>query len=167
VHRGVIVAVAVGLVVLAGAGAFLIVDFDDRRDVVDVDRNPSAPPLPATLTDDTVTRYGIAYEEIRLYNDILAAHSHSLLESDGVIAVCRGDSVTETAEAFRLTLRCAGGLGNREKPDRQEVFNYRVTYRVTGTTIQQVDVRGFPYDERDVLRPRRPGRSDNRTDDWG
>lgn len=153
-RKSAVALVGVALAVVAvGAGVLYIATSGEQPSAVDVERDPIPPERPANLTDESVRAYATAYEEQRLYNDILAAHSHRLLVNESVISVCRPRSVSEPADrTFEVELRCAGGIDNRADSSRQLGFQYRVTYRVTATTTEQTAIQRYPYDDRDTLR---------------
>jgi hypothetical protein len=147
-----LLAVGVLAVTVAGAAALVVGNFGKQPSAVDVERNPIPPERPSNLTGDAVRGYVSDYEKRRLYNDILAAHSHRLRMNERVISVCRPRSVTEAAVGtFEVELRCAGGIDNRADTSRQERFQYRVTYRVTAAATEQIAIQRYPYDHRDTL----------------
>lgn len=66
--------------------------------------------------------------------------------------------MTELSDGgFEVDLWCAGGLDNRADASRQKGFQYRVTYRVTPSTTEQIAIQRYPYEDRDTLR--KPGRN--------
>jgi hypothetical protein len=154
----IVAVIAVLAVVGGGAGAVYLVTSGEQPSVADVERNPIPPERPPNLTAQSVREYVTDYEERRLYNDVLAAHSHRLQVNERVISVCRPQSVTElSGEGFEVELWCAGGLDNRADASRQYGFQYRVTYRVTETTTEQTGIQRYPYEDRDTLQD--PGRN--------
>jgi len=155
-----LIGVVIGIlaVVGGGAGAVYLATSGENPSVVDVERNPIPPERPANLTEESVREYATAYEEQRLYDDVLAAHNHRLQVDERVISVCRPRSVIELSDGgFEIELQCAGGLDNRADPSRQLGFQYRVTYRVTETTTEQTAIQRYPYEDRDTLQE--PGRN--------
>ncbi|MFC7071513.1 hypothetical protein ACFQJ7_16520 [Halovenus rubra] len=145
-----VVGVLIGASVAGAFGMYFFevdMDLSGEQDVADVEAYPEPPERPTALTNETATEYTISFEERRLYNEILGAHSSQLVGEERVVNVCRTRSVRETGEGFRVELSCAGGIDNRDDTDRQAGFEYSVTYRVTETTTEQVGIERFPYEE--------------------
>lgn len=151
----VVAAIGLSASLVLGASTLLVADspYDDN---VHVERNPVAPDRPAGLNATSATEHALAYERIRLENDLLASRNHTLDTHDTMIARCNATSVSETdAGRFRVQLRCAGGIDDTKRLFGPGEFTYEVAYRVTETETTQIEIRDYPFDERDTLRPRR------------
>ena len=132
-----------GLVI--GASTLLVADspYDGN---VHIDRNPVAPEQPANLNVTSVADHAVAYEQTRLFNDLIASRDHSLDTRDSVSANCNATSVSETtAGHFHVQLRCAGGIDDTYRLFERGQFSYTVTYRVTGTETTQIDIQDYPF----------------------
>ena len=147
------VIVILGLII--GVGTLLVIDspYDGN---VDVDRNPVAPERPTNLNETSVSNHAVAYEQTRLFNDIIASRDHSLDTHDGVITHCNATWVSEMdTGSFRVQLRCAGGIDDTMRLFEPRDFSYTVTYRVTGNETKQINVQDYPFSQRDTLRSSR------------
>ena len=151
----VLTAVIVILALIIGAGTFLVADspFDGN---VDIDRNPVAPEQPATMNGTSVADHAVAYEQTRLFNDLLASRDHTLDTHDSVITHCNATSVSETDTGqFHVKLRCTGGIDDTNRLFEPGNFSYNVTYRVADTETNQIEIGAYPFDQRDTLRSSR------------
>lgn len=148
----VVTAVIVLLGFLIGTGTLLVVDspYDGN---VHIDRNPVAPERPATLNVTSVADHAVAYEQTRLFDDLIASRDHSLDTHDTVITECNATSVSETDTGqFHVKLRCTGGIDDTNRLFEPGNFSYNVTYRVSDTETRQTGIEEYPFDQRDTLR---------------
>lgn len=149
-----IAAFLVSAALVTGASSLLVENSPYAGDV-NVERAPYAPDRPANLTGETAGAYASAYEEIRLGNDLYATRGHVLDEGERAIARCRPASVADDGpDRYRVELQCTGRIDDVYRLFEPEPVDYRVTYRVSEDTSEQVSIRGYPYGERAGLRPR-------------
>ena len=135
-----------------GASTLLVADspYDGN---VHIDRNPVAPERPTNLNVTSVADHAVAYEQTRLFNDLIASRDHSLDTHDTVITECNASAASETdTEQFRVELRCVGGIDDTNRLFDPGNFSYHVMYRVSDTETRQIDIEGYPFDQRDTLR---------------
>jgi hypothetical protein len=140
-------------IILVGVSTALVDDspYDSN---VHSERNPTTPERPTTLNRTTATEYLIAYEEMRLYNDLLSSRGFVLDMHDTIQATCTGISVNETAtDRFLVRLRCHGDIDDTKRLFEPRGFAYTVTYRLTEATQKQIDIHGYLYRTRDELHP--------------
>ncbi|MFC6988519.1 hypothetical protein ACFQJD_06985 [Haloplanus sp. GCM10025708] len=145
---------AVLVVVLLLGSSVLVADspYDSN---VESEENPFAPERPATLDRTTATAYLVDYERTRLYNDLLSSRGHTVDGGDDVRTNCTAVSRERvTEDRFRVRLRCRGEIADVYRLVQPTGFTYTVTYRLTANTQEQLAIRGYPYAERDDLRPR-------------
>lgn len=141
-------------ILLVGLSTVLVADSPYDSDVVS-ERNPFAPDRPASLNSTTAASYLVAYEETRLYNDILRSRGYTFDTHDTVRTACTAIATNRTdADEFRVRLRCEGGIDDANRLIQPSEFSYTVTYGVAGETEAQLAIEGYPYRSRNSLRPR-------------
>lgn len=141
-----------GATLLVGVSTLLVADSPYETNV-HVERTPVAPDRPDQLNETTAADYSIAYEQTRLFNDLLASRDHSLDVSDDVTAQCNATSVSRTHPGrYRVHLECLGGIDDTKRLFEPGSFSYDVTYRVSGNETAQFAIQDYPFDPGDGLR---------------
>jgi hypothetical protein len=151
--RTIVAFLAVGAV-LIGVSTVLVADSPYDPNIA-VERSPFAPERPATFDRTTAIAYIGNYERTRLQNDLLASRGYTLDLHDETRIECTTISANRTAtDDFRVRLQCNGKIIDTKRLFDSGRFSYTVTYRLTETTQEQLEIRGYPFNGRDELRPR-------------
>ena len=147
----IVAVIGISASLVLGASTLLVADspYDDN---VHVERTPVAPERPSELNATSAADHALAYERIRLRNDLLSSRNYTFDTHDTVISRCNASSVAETeTDRFRVRLRCTGGIDDTKRLFGPEEFTYDVAYRVTETETTQLDIRDYPFEQRDTL----------------